>query len=85
MILQYYGKIESRKDNYENALGLVIAANFDLFKTNFGLNFDLGYYLTINSDNITIKDNRFAELLGYPGIGIPGLGFSVGLYYKFDF
>lgn len=83
LIVQYYGKIESEKNYFENAVGLVIAANFDLFKSNFGLNLDVGYYLTINRDNIEIHENRFAELIGLPGIGIPGLGFSAGLYYKF--
>ncbi|MCL2650113.1 MAG: hypothetical protein FWD60_03680 [Candidatus Azobacteroides sp.] len=83
LIAQYYGRIETQKDYYENAVGALIAANFDLFHSNFGINFDLGYYLTIERDNIEIHDNRLAEILGLPGIGIPGLGFSAGLYYKF--
>ena len=83
LIIQYYGKIESRKDYYEKALGLNFAANFDLFSSNFGINFDVGYYLTIESDNIEIKESRIAEIFGLPGIGIPGLGLSAGLYYKF--
>ena len=83
LIAQYYGKIESRKNYYESAVGVIVAGNFDLKRSKFGINVDLGYFLTIESDNIEIYDSRFAELLGLPGIGIPGLGFSVGLYYKF--
>lgn|GEM_PF-3547853 len=83
LILQYYGNIEWKKDHFENALGLVFAMNFDLFRSNIGLNIDVGYYLTIQSDNIIIRENRIAEIFGLPGIGIPGLGLSVGLFYKF--